>query len=148
MEQLYSISEVARAFGVSVPTLRYYEECGLVRPTARRGRVRQYDRAALERLAYAQLWHDDGMMTVAATAAVLTTAHARERHALIAAQHAVMRERIERLTGAAALLRHLLDCPAHDPMTCPVTGAHLRARVDAALSGEEFHGVVGDSSGT
>ncbi|MFI9269686.1 MerR family transcriptional regulator [Kitasatospora sp. NPDC052896] len=140
MEQLYSISEVARAFGVSVPTLRYYEECGLIRPAARRGRVRQYDRTALERLAYAQLWHHDGMMTLADTAAVMTSEHAPERHALIAAQHAAMQERIDRLTRAAAVLRHMLDCPADHPLSCPVTGAYIRSRVDATLAGEDFEG--------
>ncbi|MFJ3670453.1 MerR family transcriptional regulator [Streptomyces sp. NPDC090106] len=137
-ERLHSISEVARAFGLSVPTLRYYEECGLLRPVARRGRVRQYDRAALERLAYAQLWHHDGLMPLADTAAVLTTAHAPERHALIAAQHDAMRQRIEKLDRAAAVLRHLLRCPADHPLDCPVTGAYIRARVDAALTGEDL----------
>lgn len=138
MEQLYSISEVARAFGVSVPTLRYYEECGLVRPAARRGRVRQYDRAALERLAYAQLWHRDGLLPLADTAAVMTTTHAPERRALITAQHDAMQERIDRLTRAAAVLQHMLQCPADHPLNCPVTGAYIRARVDAALTGEEL----------
>ena len=137
MEQLYSISEVARAFGVSVPTLRYYEECGLIQPVARRGRVRQYDRAALERLAYAQLWHHDGMMTLADTATVMTSEHVQERHALIATQHAAMQERIDRLTRAAAVLRHMLDCPSDHPLSCPVTGAYIHARVDATLAGEE-----------
>ncbi|MFD8783222.1 MerR family transcriptional regulator [Kitasatospora sp. NPDC059599] len=137
MEQLYSISEVARAFGVSVPTLRYYEECGLIQSTARRGRVRQYDRAALERLAYAQLWHDDGMMPLADTAAIMTSARARERHALITAQHDAVQERIDRLTRAATAMRHMLQCPADHPLSCPVTGAYIRSRVDAALVGEE-----------
>ncbi|WP_443333501.1 helix-turn-helix domain-containing protein [Streptomyces sp. MJM1172] len=87
-------------------TLRHYEECGLFQPVARRGRVRQYDRAALERLAYAQPWHHDGLMPLADTAAVMTTAHAPERHALITTQHDAMQERIDRLTRAAAVLRH------------------------------------------
>ncbi|QHC21475.1 MerR family transcriptional regulator [Streptomyces sp. GS7] len=137
MEQLYSISEVARAYGVSVPTLRYYEECGLIQPTARRGRVRQYDRAALEQLAYAQLWHHDGMMPLADTAAIMNSEHAPERHALITAQHDAMQERIDRLARAAAMLRHMLQCPADHPLSCPVTGAYIRACVDATLAGEE-----------
>ncbi|WP_335972615.1 MerR family transcriptional regulator [Streptomyces sp. CA2R106] len=136
--RLYSISEVARAFGVSVPTLRYYEECGLIRPAARRGRVRHYDRAALERLAYAQQWHDDGMMSLADTAAVMSSAHAPERHALIAAEYGAMQERIERLTRAAALLRHMMDCPSDHPLSCPVTGVEIRARVDAALTAADL----------
>ncbi|WP_327301543.1 MerR family transcriptional regulator [Streptomyces goshikiensis] len=119
MERLYSISDVARAFGVTVATLRYYEECGLFQPVARRGRVRQYDRAALERLAYAQLWHHDGLMPLADTAAVMTTAHAPERHALITAQHDAMQERIGRLTRAAAVLRHMLRVSGRPPAQLP-----------------------------
>ncbi|TWV53707.1 MerR family transcriptional regulator [Streptomyces misionensis] len=137
MERLYSISEVARVFGVSVPTLRYYEERGLIQPTARRGRVRQYDRGALERLAYAQLWHGDGMMSLADTAAIMTSEHAPERHALISARHDAVQDRIDRLSRAAAILRHMLRCPADHPLSCPVTGAYIRSRVDAALAGEE-----------
>lgn len=140
MERLYSISEVAEAFGVSVPTLRFYEERGLIRPTTRRGRVRQYDRAALEQFAYAQLWHHDGMMTVADTAAVMHSENVRDRHALVTAQHTAMLARIRELTRAAAVLRHMLRCPANHPVNCPVTGAYIRARVDAALAGEGAEG--------
>ncbi len=138
MERLYSISEVAEAFGLSVPTLRYYEERGLIRPVARRGRVRHYDHAALEQLVYAQLWHDDGMMPLADTAAVVESAHAEDRRALITAQRAEMLARIRKLTRAAAVLEHLLECPTDRPLECPVTGAYIRARVGAALAGEEF----------
>ncbi|MBC2866852.1 hypothetical protein [Streptomyces mexicanus] len=49
-----------------------------------------------------------------------------------------MQERIDRLTRAAAMLRHMLDCPADHPLSCPVTGAYIRSRVDAALAGEEL----------
>ncbi|MFH9754892.1 MerR family transcriptional regulator [Streptomyces griseus] len=55
MRDLYSISEVAEAFGLTVATLRFYEERGLVRHSERRGRVRYYRRADLAQLAYAQL---------------------------------------------------------------------------------------------
>jgi len=45
------IGEAARAAGVHVQTLRYYERRGLLRPPARRGRnYRAYDRAAVERV--------------------------------------------------------------------------------------------------
>ncbi|GAA2276603.1 MULTISPECIES: MerR family transcriptional regulator [Kitasatospora] len=138
MERLFSISEVAKAFGLSVPALRYYEERGLIRPVTRRGRVRYYDHAALERLAYAQLWHNDGMMPLADSAAVVESKHVEDRRALIAEQRDAMLQRIRRLTRAAAVLEHLLECPSDRPLDCPVTGAYIRARVDAALAGEEF----------
>jgi len=139
-ERLYSISEVAELFGLSVPTLRYYEEIGVVRSTARRGRVRQYDRAALERLAYAQLWHEDAMMTLPDTVAAMRTRDVQDRHARIIAQRETAVERLRALQRAIAVLDHLLDCPQDDPMGCPVTGAYLRARVDAALAGLPFTG--------
>ncbi|QHC23217.1 MerR family transcriptional regulator [Streptomyces sp. GS7] len=138
MKPLFSISEVAKAFDLSVPALRYYEERGLIRPVARRGRVRYYDRTGLEQLAYAQLWHNDGMMPLADTAAVMESKHVEDRRALIAEQREAMLARIRKLTRAAAVLEHLLECPNDRPVDCPVTGAYIRARVDAALAGEEF----------
>ncbi|MFJ2806717.1 MerR family transcriptional regulator [Kitasatospora sp. NPDC087271] len=138
MEQLYSITEVAKAFGLSVPALRYYEDCGLITPAARRGRVRQYDRAALERLALVQLWHVDGMIPLAGTAAVMASEQAAERKALLAAQRDEMTARARRLERAAAVLTHMLDCHRDRPLDCPVTHAHIDARVDAALAGEEL----------
>ncbi|MGV9271508.1 MerR family transcriptional regulator [Kitasatospora sp. NPDC003701] len=137
-QQLFSISAVAKAFGLSVPALRYYEERGLIRPAARRGRVRYYDHAGLEQLAYAQLWHDDGLMPIADTAAVVESEHVEDRHALIAGQREEMLARIRRLTRAAAVLEHMLECPSDRPLDCPMTGAYIRARVDAALTGREF----------
>ncbi|MFD7454299.1 MerR family transcriptional regulator [Kitasatospora sp. NPDC059827] len=136
MSDLHSITEVSAAFGLSVPALRYYEECGLVTPTTRRGRVRYYDRAALERLALVQLWHVDGMIPVAGTGAVLATEEAAERRALLEAQRAGMLARARRLEHAAAVLTHMLNCHRDQPLTCPTTLAHIHARVDAALTGE------------
>ncbi|MFJ8435905.1 MerR family transcriptional regulator [Kitasatospora sp. NPDC094019] len=137
-QQLYSISTVAKAFGLSVPALRFYEERGLISPAARRGRVRHYDHAALQQLAYAQLWHDDGLLPIADTVAVLESEHVEDRHALIAGQREEMLARIRRLTRAAAVLEHMLGCRTDSPLDCPMTGAYIRARVDAALTGTEF----------
>ncbi|WP_019631461.1 MerR family transcriptional regulator [Actinomadura atramentaria] len=134
--EAYSISRVAAAFGLSVAALRYYEEIGLVPSTERRGRVRYYDRAALERLAYVQLWHEDGLVPLAGTAAVVESATLDERRALIAGQRDAMRAKIRRLSRAAAVLDHMLDCRTARPLECPMTGAHVRHRVDAALRGE------------
>ncbi len=49
------IGELARAAGVSVDTLRFYERRGLLAPAARsEGGYRFYDKAALARLAFIQ----------------------------------------------------------------------------------------------
>ena len=50
-EGLFQIGEVADAVGLSLRTVRYYEEIGLVVPVERtRGGFRLYDQRALERL--------------------------------------------------------------------------------------------------
>ncbi len=47
------IGEAARASGVKVPTIRYYEEIGLLRPPARsEGGRRHFSEAELKRLAF------------------------------------------------------------------------------------------------
>ncbi|MFE7638729.1 MerR family transcriptional regulator [Kitasatospora sp. NPDC057518] len=138
MAELHSITEVSAAFGLSVPALRYYEECGLIAPAARRGRVRYYDRESLERLALVQLWHVDGMIPVSGTAAVLASERAADRTALLHAQRDGMLERARRLEHAAAVLTHMLLCSRDRPLDCPTTRAHISARVDAALAGEEL----------
>lgn len=47
-----TIGEVAARAGVSVPTLRFYEERGLLSPTRTSGNQRRYPRHVLRRLAF------------------------------------------------------------------------------------------------
>ena len=56
-----SIGAAARKAGCSVPTIRYYEEIGLLAPAARTdGNQRHYDEAALRRLAFIRRCRDFG----------------------------------------------------------------------------------------
>lgn len=51
--QLMTIGQVAQATGVTTPTLRYYEEEGILSPTTRsRAGYRLYDPQAVERLQF------------------------------------------------------------------------------------------------
>lgn len=50
--QLLTIGEVARRSGLSIPTLRYYEELGLIVSTRTAGNQRRYPRHVLRRLAF------------------------------------------------------------------------------------------------
>lgn len=137
-DDLFSIADVARAFGLSVPTLRYYEERGLVEASERRGRVRYYSRDDLGRLAYVQLWHEDGMLSLADTRAIVESDTVVDRSRLIEDQAARMRERIANLSRAVAVLEHMLGCRTDRARDCPTTAGYIHARVDAALSGEHF----------
>lgn len=133
--RMYSISEVADAFGIAVSALRYYEEVGLLAATERRGRVRYYDSNALRWLAYLQLWRQDGLMSIEETKAVLDSESLDDRLAVITASRDAITERIRGLRRAEAVLTHMLDCRTDRPLECAMTGEHIARRVDAALSG-------------
>lgn len=49
--QLFTIGDLAREFGITTRTIRFYEAEGLIRP-GRRGASRSYDRADRARLAW------------------------------------------------------------------------------------------------
>lgn len=59
---MLSIGDLSRRTGVKVPTIRYYEETGLIEaPERSAGNQRRYDRAALERLAFIRHARDLGI---------------------------------------------------------------------------------------
>ncbi len=131
----HSITQVSKAFDISIATLRYYEDLGLIAPTSRRGRVRYYDEDSLVALAYVQLWHEDALLTLGQTAAIAATVNRRERVALLRRHSEQLRAQAARMEAAAQLLDHLQHCRSATPIACPVTGAALRERVRSALAG-------------
>lgn len=131
---MYSISEVARSFGVAVSTLRYYDELGLLPPAGRRGNVRYYGRTELRRLALVQRLHNQGMVSLADTGALLTDAPERAGRDVLASTIDTIRQRVDDLTAARRLLEHLLSCPHPDPVRdCTHLQAELEETVAAAL---------------
>ena len=139
-EELRSITDVATAFGIPVSTLRYYDEIGLVPAPHRRSRVRHYDRAALLRLAYVQLWRLDGMLSIDHTSAILASEDRVRRNELLQRSRDELLDRIWRLQEAHDMLAHMMKCPHDDHTACPVVGTFLGDRVDASLAhldGEE-----------
>ncbi|OLF09917.1 MerR family transcriptional regulator [Actinophytocola xanthii] len=130
----YSISEVARHFGIAVSALRYYDQVNLLRPAGRRGSVRTYGREELHRLALIHLLHRDGMMSLDATAATL--AERPTTRDVIENSRDEVRRRIQRLREAERLLDHLLTCPRDNPVRdCPHLRTQLDHVVDTALAG-------------
>ncbi|MBW8320354.1 MAG: helix-turn-helix domain-containing protein [Arenimonas sp.] len=58
---MYSIGDLSRRTGVKVPTIRYYEQMGLIAaPDRSEGNQRRYERAELERLAFIRHARDLG----------------------------------------------------------------------------------------
>ena len=59
---MYSIGEMARRSGVKVPTIRYYEQIGLLEaPERSAGNQRRYTKAQLERLSFIRHARDLGL---------------------------------------------------------------------------------------
>lgn len=59
---MLSIGDLSRSAGVKVPTIRYYEQMGLIEPAERtEGNQRRYERRDLERLAFIRHARDLGL---------------------------------------------------------------------------------------
>ena len=58
---MFTIGALSKRTGVKVPTIRYYESCGVLdEPGRSAGGQRRYDKAALERLAFVRHARDLG----------------------------------------------------------------------------------------
>lgn len=113
-----SIGAVARATGVKVPTIRYYEEIGLL-PEADRSdsNRRTYDDATIRRLSFVRHARDLGF-SVGAIRQLLDLSdqpdHACSDVDLIARLHlADIDEKIARLTALRGEVKRMVDEGAH-----------------------------------
>ncbi|MBX3485930.1 MerR family transcriptional regulator [Phenylobacterium sp.] len=136
MSEVLSIGEVARRFGLRASALRYYEDIGLVRPSARRAGQRHYGDAALRRLALVQLLRHRGRLSLRDIAGLLAgpSDDGRARR-LIAERIEALNEHIRVAEEARACLQHLLSCPRADPFDgCPVLAAEVDRRLARAAA--------------
>jgi MerR family transcriptional regulator, redox-sensitive transcriptional activator SoxR len=134
-ESLLSIGEVAAASGLRPSALRYYEEEGLISPTARVGGRRHYHPSALRRLAIIALLKEVGF-TVAEIGDLLgqqRTARQRWRK-LAEAKLEEIEAHIERAQTTRRLLQAVLACGCGDPASCDmVTEAGQRRLLSVGL---------------
>lgn len=99
---MFSIGQLSRRTGVKVPTIRFYEEKGLVPvPERSEGNQRRYDKAALDRLSFIRHARDLGL-PLADIAALISLegasgARLNEAHEIARRQRDGLRERIARL---------------------------------------------------
>jgi DNA-binding transcriptional MerR regulator len=126
---LLDIGEVSRRTGLAPSALRYYEAEGLISSRARCGLRRQYDAAALERLAVIRVFSRAGFR-LAEIKQLLATGGDTSWKALGRAKHAELGRQIAHLTAVRDELEHALQCPSPNLFQCP----HFRralARADA-----------------
>lgn len=114
----YAIGELATRSGVKIPTIRYYEQIGLLdKPARTGGNQRRYDRAALERLRF--IAHARAMgFPMASLAAMLRLSRHRQAPCadldeLVRARLAEVDERIARLTRLRGELAGMLASHSH-----------------------------------
>lgn len=128
---LLPIGEVAARLGLATSTLRYWEERGVLQPTARQSGRRLYGPEQLRRIALIQIWQESGMMSLDEIAIVLAgrteTGHWRDT---IRGRMAAIDEQIDRLTQAKAYLAHYLSCPRDHPADdCPMVSEEVDAHI-------------------
>ena len=123
---MLTIGKLGEAAGVKVPTIRYYEQIGLLpEPDRSSGNQRLYPHAALDRLAFIRhardlgfpledvrrllaLWRDRGRASA-------------EVKRLALAHVAALETKADSLRSMASSLRHLADhCHGDDRPDCPI----------------------------
>jgi DNA-binding transcriptional MerR regulator len=118
MDEL-DIGEVARRSGLSVSTLRYYEERGLIAPTGRRGLRRQFDPGVLERLGLIAIGRAGGFSLDEIARLLGSGDEPPLDRTMLTAKADELDERIRRLTAMRDGLRHAAACPAPSHLECP-----------------------------
>jgi DNA-binding transcriptional MerR regulator len=129
-EEVWTIGETARLFGVRASALRFWEEQGILEPQRRSGR-RLYDRDSLRRIALVLTWRDSGQLELGQIRTILNGgSDAQTWQDAVTTRLQVIEEHRRRLDVAHAYLRHLVTCPSERP---GVTCHYLAAEVDQVL---------------
>lgn len=111
---MYSIGMLSKRTGVKVPTIRYYEDCGVLEEPGRSaGGQRRYDAAALERLSFVRHARDLGFSLEAIKALISLQGHpdrsCAEAGALADAQLRDVQGKIARLLRLEVELQRISD---------------------------------------
>ena len=136
---MYSIGDLSRRTGVKVPTIRYYEQMGLIAaPDRSEGNQRRYERAELERLTFIRHARDLGFPIEAIRELLALGRHPDEpcerADEIAAAQLGEVREKIARLRKLEAELERIVShCGNHTVGDCYV----IRALSDHGLCDHE-----------
>ena len=130
---MFSIGDLSRRTGVKVPTIRYYEQMGLIAaPERSEGNQRRYSRQELERLAFIRHARDLGF-PLEDVRRLLALWQDRDRTSaevkrLALAHVAALETKAESLRRMAASLRHLAAQEHHGAL-----GNHALAEVVVEL---------------
>ena len=109
---MLSIGDLSRRTGVKIPTIRYYEQMGLIEPPERsEGNQRRYTRRELERLSFIRHARDLGLNIDSIRELIELSAHPEQpcAHAdrIAAEQLQAVRDKIDRLKRLEAELERI-----------------------------------------
>lgn len=136
---MYSIGDLSRRTGVKIPTIRYYEQMGLIAaPERSEGNQRRYEKRELERLAFIRHARDLGL-SIESIRDLLALSQHPERPCgeadRIAKEHLVtVREKIVQLQKLERELERIVACNGdHTIGDCYV----IRALADHSMCGTD-----------
>jgi DNA-binding transcriptional MerR regulator len=116
--RLLSIGQLAERTGVATSALRYYDELGLVRPTARdSGGRRRYAASSVAEVSVIRFLGEVGF-TLAEIGSFLGAGEQGSRQEIIDRKLVEFTEQQHQLEVARELLEHGRTCPAGDPLSC------------------------------
>lgn len=127
------IGEVARRAGVSVSTLRFYEQKGLIASTGRRGLRRLFDPGVLDRLALIALGRTAGFSLDQIARLFAPGGQPCLDRQMLADKAEELDRTIRQLTAMRDGLRHAAACPAPTHLECPTFRRLLSAAASGAL---------------
>lgn len=113
------IGQVAKKSGLSVSTLRFYEEKGLIRSTGRNGLRRLFDSRILEQLEFIALGRTAGFSLEEIGAMFSSQGRFQIDRKLLLTKAEELDQNIRRLTAIRDGLEHAAHCKAPSHMECP-----------------------------
>jgi MerR family transcriptional regulator, copper efflux regulator len=125
---LVPIDEVARRLGMRASAIRYYEQCGLIEPAARRSGRRWYGAEEVRRLAIIRYWQESALMSLEDIGDLLAARGNRWRE-VIADQLEALGTKIERMEVAREFLAHVSSHHDSPPDGCPHYEAVIWERI-------------------
>ena len=143
---LIPISEAAARLGLSASALRYYDERGLVSPSARQAGRRMYGSDELRRLAFIKIAQRLGLPLQTA-AAVLDAPSPRWRET-VRQQIAELDRVISQAHDAQSFLSHALNCPTDHPARECSTMISFLDRLVEGTTVEQLRALAGGLSST
>lgn len=114
----YTITELARRFGLATHVLRHWEDVGLLAPARRPGGQRRYDRQDVLRVAVILFWRDASLPLAKARTGMLSS-DVEHRHDELRGCLQLLDRRIARAQAARAVIEYALRCDTPEVLECP-----------------------------